>query len=184
MSKNSNSNAIYRYGRTCNNKCIVVKKSSSTVNVNGAFKTFTNNLQYYKTKVQHKHFDVANEPYRISCDKSRRYWFNQYDDKDGYRVLPLNDREQKQLYTIVTLACDKLFYEGKQVKTANVKQLLEPFAFNFNAISIASMVSEYRKIHDIKVGEYGIATPTYEHKSNPNLPGYYAKNYSYKSFAG
>ena len=144
MNSKKNSNAIRRYSNaSCNSNSNYVTNPISSEHVN-AFRLFTKNLSYFKTKYQHKHFDKANEPYQITFDKSRT---NAYIKWGNIHDVSISIAEQKQIEQIILLACDKLFSDGVELSVSNVKDITVTECPNiyFNDVSIASVITQYKK---------------------------------------
>ena len=147
MNGKKNSNAIMRYSNTsCNsNKYITNPISNEHVN---AFKMFTKNLSYFKTKYQHKHFDKCNEPYNISIDN----YGNAYNKWDDVSDVVLSDDEIKSLEKVVLIACDVLSDKAIKLTVNTVRGfLLENYpSMYFNGVDFVGLIKSYKKIHDIK----------------------------------
>lgn len=157
MNGKKNSNAIYRYARTsvyyADN---TVKKDSDsyitnpikTVN-NNAFKLFTNNLEYYKTKYQHKHYDSANEPYKIRFNKAQT---NAYIVWDNIRLADVSSSDKENILRTVLLALDVMSERAIKLTCDNVRCfILSQYPkFYFNGIDLAKVIRDYKKQHEIK----------------------------------
>lgn len=142
MNSKKNQNAIRRYTATCvTGDNYVTNPIKNNLN---AFKLFTHNLEYYKTKYQHKHFDVAHEPYKITFDKSR---VNAYIKWNDTHMASLSLFEQKQITQAVTLACSYAFENKIELNVSNIKDIVIKELPNiyFNDISVAQIITHYKK---------------------------------------
>lgn len=143
MNSKTNRNAIRRYAST-ETVCVSDKSYVTNPIETNAFNLFTNSLSYYKTKYQHKHFDRANEPYKITFDKSRTNAYIRWNDTHTANVSLL---EQKQIAQVVTLACDYAFANKIELNVSNIKDIVikECPKVYFNDVSIASVIMHYKK---------------------------------------
>lgn len=148
MNGKKNSNAIMRYSNTsCNSNSNYVTNPINHEHVN-AFKMFTKNLSYFKTKYQHKHFDKCNEPYDISMDN----YGNAYIKWDNIHDVELSDIEIKSLEKVVLIACDVLSDKAIKLTVNTVREFLLKNYPNmyFNGVDFVGLIKSYKKIHDIK----------------------------------
>lgn len=145
MNGKKNSNAIRRYSNTSTYADVSNDYVTNTIKNNcNAFKLFTNNLEYYKTKYQHKHFDVAHEPYKISFDKARVNAYIKWNDvRDVHSTL----LEQKQITQVILLACNYAFENKVELTISNIKDIVIKECPNifFNDVSIANVIMHYKK---------------------------------------
>lgn len=155
MNSKKNSNAIRRYSNTSvyyadNNtdKCYVSNPIKSVSDCN-AFKLFTNNLEYYKIKYQHKHFDNANEPYQISFDKSRR---NAYIKWSNVHDVEVSGAELNTINRVILMALDIMSERAIKLTCKSVRSFItkEVPGFYFNGVDLPSVIREYKKRNEIK----------------------------------
>lgn len=155
MNSKTNRNAMYRYARTScyyaddnTDKDYITNPIKSVSDCN-AFKLFTNNLEYYKTKYQHKHFDKANEPYQIRFDKSGR---NAYIKWSDIHEVEVSDIEKQNILKVVLVVLDVMSERAIKLTCDSVRRfILSKYPqFYFNGIDLASIIRDYKKIHDIK----------------------------------
>jgi hypothetical protein len=142
MNSKKNANAIRRY---CNTSCSDSDYVTNPIKVNtNAFALFTNSLSYYKTKYQHKHFDVAHEPYKITFDKARVNAYIKWSDIHDANVSLF---EQKQIAQVISLACDYAFSKKIELNVSNIKDIVikECPMMYFNDVSVAQVISHYKK---------------------------------------
>ena len=148
MNSKTNRNAIMRYSNTsCNNDKYVTNPIVRHAECN-AFKLFTKNLSYFKTKYQHKHFDKCNTPYDITMDNYGNAYIKWNNIHDGV----LSDNEIKTLEKIVLIACDIMSDKGLKLTVSSVREYLLNTYPNmyFNGVDFVGLVKTYKKIHDIK----------------------------------
>lgn len=157
MNSKKNSNAIRRYTNTScyyadntvnNVNDSYVTNPIKTVNCN-AFKMFTNNLEYYKVKYQHKHYDKANEPYKISFDKSRTNAFIKFSDTHDVKV---SDAEKLDIEKRVLFALNFMSENAMSLTCKTVRDFILRIdnKFYFNDVDLAGMIRQFKKQHDIK----------------------------------
>lgn len=150
-------NSAYRYSRTsvyyADN---TVKEVSDdyitnpikTVN-NNAFKLFTNNLEYYKTKYQHKHYDNANEPYKIRFNKAQT---SAYIVWDNIRMADVSDDDKENILHAVLCVLDVMSERAIKLTCDSVRNfIISKYPnFYFNGIDLAKTIRDYKKQHEIK----------------------------------
>ena len=148
MNSKKNTNAIMRYSNTsCNSNNDYVTNPIKHEHVD-AFKMFTKNLGYFKTKFQKKHFDKCNNPYDISMDN----YGNAYIKWNDIHDVMLLDAEIKALEKVVLIACDVLSDRAIKLTVGAVKSFLlqnYPHMY-FNGVDFVGLIRSYKKIHDIK----------------------------------
>lgn len=147
MNSKKNLNAIRRYSNTTSYNNVVTNPIKTGVNCN-AFKLFTNNLQYYKTKVQHKHFDKCSMPYDITMDNIGNAYLKFSDIHD----VVLSDVEIKTNTKVVLMALDVMSERAIKLTCQTVRDFIlkEIPNFYFNGIDLPLIIREYKKQHDIK----------------------------------
>lgn len=147
MNSKTNRNAIMRYSNTSSHDVVTNPIIKSGANCN-AFKLFTNSLQYYKTKVQHRHFDKCSMPYDIRMDNMGNAYIKWSDIHD----VVLSDKEVKTLEKVVLIACDVMSDKGLKLTISSVKEYLLNAYPNmyFNGVDFIGLVKTYKKMHDIK----------------------------------
>lgn len=146
MNSKKNSNAIRRYSNTSNHD-VVTNPIKSGMNCN-AFKLFTNNLQYYKTKVQHKHYDKCAEPYDITMDN----YGNAYLKWCEWSDVEVSGIELNNINKVVLTALDVMTERAIKLTCQSVRDFItkEVPSFYFNGIDLPLIIRQYKKQHEIK----------------------------------
>lgn len=152
MNSKKNSNAIRRYANT---SCYYADNNDSSyvtnpikVNIN-AFNMFTNSLSYYKTKYQHKHYDKASEPYKISFNKSKT---NAYIKWSDVHDVVVSDVEKTNIEKCVRVVLDVMSERAIKLTCQSVRDFILRIddKFYFNGIDLAGIIRQYKKQHEIK----------------------------------
>lgn len=146
MNSKKNSNAIRRYSNTSSHD-VVTNPIKSGVNFN-AFKLFTNNLQYYKTKVQHKHYDKCSTPYDITMDNYGNAYLKWCDWND----VEVSGVELNTINRVVLMALNIMSERAIKLTCQSVRDFIikEVPNFYFNGIDLPLIIREYKKQHEIK----------------------------------
>lgn len=146
MNSKKNSNAIRRYSNTSSHD-VVTNPIKSGVNCN-AFKLFTNNLQYYKTKVQHKHYDKCAKPYDITIDNYGNAYLKWCDWND----VEVSGVELNTINKVILMALDIMSERAIKLTCQSVRDFIIKKVpnFYFNGIDLPLIIREYKKQHEIK----------------------------------
>lgn len=146
MNSKKNCNAIRRYSNTSSHD-VVTNPIKSGVNCN-AFKLFTNNLSYYKTKVQHKHHDNCSTPYDITMDN----YGNAYLKWCEWNDVECSDVELNTIQRVVLMALDVMSERAIKLTCQSVRAFIlnDMPNFYFNGIDLPLIIKEYKKRHEIK----------------------------------
>lgn len=146
MNSKKNCNAIRRYSNTSNHD-VVTNPIKSGMNCN-AFKLFTNNLQYYKTKVQHKHYDKCSMPYDITMDN----YGNAYLKWCEWNDVEVSGVELNTLSKVILMALDVMSERAIKLTCQSVRDFIlkEVPNFYFNGIDLPLIIREYKKRNEIK----------------------------------
>lgn len=146
MNSKKNSNAIRRYSNTSSHD-VVTNPIKSGMNCN-AFKLFTNNLSYYKTKVQHKHYDKCSMPYDITMDNHG----NAYLKWCQWNDVEVSGVELNTINKVVLMALDIMSERAIKLTCQSVRDFIlkEVPNFYFNGIDLPLIIKEYKKRNEIK----------------------------------